>query len=49
LLNSSQKESERGNGFAFSPTNGDCDAHAIKTQEGSRKTDNFLFDFDEED
>jgi DNA (cytosine-5)-methyltransferase 1 len=49
LLNSTQKESERGNGFAFSPTDGDCDAHTIKTQEGSRKTDNFLFDFDEED
>jgi DNA (cytosine-5)-methyltransferase 1 len=49
LLNSTRKESERGNGFAFSPTDGDCDAHAIKTQEGSRKTDNFLFDFDEKD
>ena len=44
LLNSTQKESERGNGFAFSPTDGNSDAHAIKTQEGSRKTDNFLFD-----
>lgn len=49
LLNSTQKESERGNGFAFKPTDGDCDAHAVKTLEGSRKTDNFLFDFDEED
>lgn len=44
LLNSTQKESERGNGFAFKPTDGNCDAYAVKTKEGSRKTDNFLFD-----
>lgn len=44
LLNSTQKESERCNGFAFKPTDGNCDAYAVKTKEGSRKTDNFLFD-----
>lgn len=44
LLESTQKESDRGNGFAFQPTSGDGQAHAVKTLEGNRKTDNFLFD-----
>lgn len=39
MLNSAQKESDRGNGFAFNPTGGSDEAYAI----------NFLFDFDEED
>lgn len=48
LFDSTEKESERGNGFAFKPQDGNNPAHAIKTTEGSRKTDNYLFDFGDE-
>lgn len=44
LIASTEKEQERGNGFAWHPTDGDGTAHALTTTAGSRKTDNFLFD-----
>ena len=44
LIASTEKERERGNGFAWRPTDGDSYAYAITTQEGSMKTDNYLFD-----
>lgn len=48
LFDSTEKESERGNGFAFKPQDGGSPAHAITTKEGCRKTNNFLFDFNDE-
>lgn len=42
LLASTQKEQERGNGFAFEPKDGGGIAGALKTNEGSRKTDNYV-------
>ena len=44
LINSTQKESERGNGFKFEPTNGSGVSHTVKTTNGSRKTDTFLYE-----
>ena len=46
LITSTQKESERGNGFAWKPTDGSSVACAI-TMTQNRKTDNYLFDTDE--
>ena len=46
VLWSSQKEQERGNGFKFEPTDGGDTAHAIKTTEGNKKTDNYLYETD---
>lgn len=37
--------SERGNGFAFEPTDGDCIAHTLLTSGGGRPTDNFIIDY----
>lgn len=34
---------EKGNGFKFSPTNGDCVAKAITTCAGNRTDDNFIY------
>ncbi len=46
LITSTQKESERGNGFAWNPTDGSGVACTIQTTQ-NRKTDNYLFDTDE--
>ena len=42
LLASTERERERGNGFAFIPKTGEDEAATIKCSEGSRKTDNFV-------
>lgn len=44
LINSTEKERERGNGFKFEPTNGVGISHTVKTTNGSRKTDTFLYE-----
>lgn len=41
LINSTKKESERGNGFKFEPVTGTDIAHTLQTTQ-DRKTDNFL-------
>ncbi len=46
LILSTEKESERGNGFAWKPTDGSSVACTIQTTQ-NRKTDNYLFDTDE--
>ena len=47
LITSTQKESDRGNGFAWKPTDGSGVACTLQTTQ-NRKTDNYLFDADEE-
>ena len=42
VLQSTQKQSNKGNGFAFKPTDGRDVAHAVTSRSGSRKTDNFI-------
>lgn len=37
--------SERGNGFTFEPTDGNCIAHALVTSGGGRATDNYIIDY----
>ena len=44
LVISTKKESERGNGFEFSPKTGDDIANTITGNAGGRKTDNFIMD-----
>lgn len=41
VLLSTQKEADRGNGFAFEPKDGDCIANTVKTSH-TRKTDNYI-------
>lgn len=43
LITSTQKESDRGNGFAWKPTDGSGVACTLQTTQ-NRKTDNYLFD-----
>lgn len=47
VMESTQKQKDKGNGFAFKPTDGDCVAHHISTAGGGRKTDNYVFRMDE--
>lgn len=42
LTNNSEKMSESGNGFKFSPTNGNCVSKSITTKAGQRMDDNFI-------
>lgn len=41
ILKSTQKEFDRGNGFAFNPKDGDCIANTVQTSH-TRKTDNYI-------
>lgn len=42
LMRSTAKQSAKGNGFRFEPTDGSGIAHTVPTRCGSRKTDNFI-------
>ena len=42
IMQSSQKQADKGNGFAFNPTNGENVAHSVTSNAGNRKTDNFI-------
>lgn len=44
LMRSTAKQSAKGNGFKFEPTDGSGIAHTVTTRNGSRKTDNFICD-----
>ncbi len=39
-----ERHAERGNGFAFVPTDGNVIASAVTTKPGSRQTDNYIID-----
>lgn len=45
-INETKKQKERGNGFAFKPTDGNKCAVAITTKCGTRKTDDYIIDLD---
>lgn len=42
FIEHTRKQQEKGNGFKFEPTNGDCVGKAITTRAGSRTDDNFI-------
>lgn len=42
FIKHTQESKEKGNGFKFSPTSGDCVGKAITTRAGSRMDDNFI-------
>lgn len=44
LMRPTAKQSAKGNGFKFEPTDGSGIAHTVTTRNGSRKTDNFICD-----
>lgn len=44
FIEHTRKQQEKGNGFKFEPTNGDCVGKCITTREGSRGYENFILD-----
>lgn len=42
FIEHTRKQQEKGNGFKFEPTDGDCVGKAITTRAGSRTDDNFI-------
>lgn len=42
FINHTQESIEKGNGFRFTPTDGDCVGRAITTRAGGRMDDNFI-------
>ena len=42
FIHNEQKQKEKGNGFRFGITDGDCEAKTITTRAGSRMDDNFI-------
>lgn len=42
FVEQTRKQKEKGNGFKFEPTDGNCVSHAILTKAGERKDDNFI-------
>jgi DNA (cytosine-5)-methyltransferase 1 len=42
FIENTKKQKEKGNGFRFSPTNGDVVAKAVTTRAGGRMDDNFI-------
>lgn len=42
LKNNSESQKNKGNGFKFTPTDGDCKGKSITTKEGSQMDDNFI-------
>ena len=44
FINHTQESIEKGNGFRFTPTDGDCVGRAVTTRAGGRMDDNFILD-----
>lgn len=44
FIKHTKESEEKGNGFRFEPTGGDCIAKCVTTRAGSRMDDNFIYD-----